>query len=66
MTLYTLVFATLGFLSPEHRGNLLIIMVFLFVFMGVFSGYYSARFYKMFGVRFMFTFREESGLRIHY
>jgi hypothetical protein len=45
-----LIFATLGFLSPEHRGNLLVLMIFLFIFMGVFAGYYSARFYRMFGV----------------
>lgn len=51
MVLYTLIFATLGFLSPEHRGNLLVLMIFLFIFMGVFAGYYSARFYRMFGVR---------------
>lgn len=53
MVLYTLIFATLGFLSPEHRGNLLVLMVFLFIFMGIFAGYYSARFYRMFGVIFI-------------
>ncbi len=49
MALYTLVFAVIGFLTPEKRGSLLMIMIFLYVFMGVFAGYFSARFYKMFG-----------------
>jgi hypothetical protein len=53
MVLYTLIFATLGFLSPEHRGNLLVLMIFLFIFMGVFAGFYSARFYRMFGVYYI-------------
>jgi transmembrane 9 superfamily protein 2/4 len=66
MTLYTLIFATLGFLSPEYRSNLLVIMLFLFVFMGVFSGYYSARFYKMFGVKYFHNHRDASGFRMHF
>ena len=49
MTLLTLFFACLGFLSPAHRGGLLTTMLLLYVFMGVFGGYTSARFYKMFG-----------------
>ncbi len=49
MTFYTLVFAIFGFLNPEKRGSLLMIMIFLFVFMGVIAGYFASRFYKMFG-----------------
>jgi transmembrane 9 superfamily protein 2/4 len=49
MIIYTLVFAMIGFYTPEKRGSLLMIMILLFVFMGVFAGYYSSRFYKMFG-----------------
>jgi len=48
MATYSLLFASLGFLNPEKRGSLLMIMIFLFVFMGVFAGYFSSRFYKMF------------------
>ena len=49
MVFYTLIFAIIGFLTPDKRGSLLMIMIFVFVFMGVFAGYYSSRFYKMFG-----------------
>ena len=49
MTILTLFFASLGFLSPAHRGGLLTTMMLLFVFMGVFAGYSSARLYKFFG-----------------
>lgn len=45
MTLVTMIFASLGFLSPSNRGGL---MVLLWVFMGLFGGYASARIYKMF------------------
>ncbi|KAF4678194.1 hypothetical protein FOL47_003256 [Perkinsus chesapeaki] len=38
-----LIFATLGFLSPVHRGALLQGMVILFAFMGVPAGYVSGR-----------------------
>mmetsp|Transcript_32780 Transcript_32780/g.53178 ORF Transcript_32780/g.53178 Transcript_32780/m.53178 type:complete len:655 (+) Transcript_32780:51-2015(+) len=48
MSLITLLFAVLGFLSPANRGGLMTAMVLLFVFMGVLSGYYSSRMYKMF------------------
>jgi len=47
MSAYSLLFASLGFLNPDKRGAILMIMVLLFVFMGVFAGYYSTRFYKM-------------------
>jgi transmembrane 9 superfamily member 2/4 len=49
MTLITLVFAVLGFLSPSSRGALLTAMVVLFMLMGVFAGYYAARAYKILG-----------------
>jgi len=48
MTLLTLIFAVLGFLSPANRGGLMTALLLLFVFMGVFAGYYSTRVYKMF------------------
>lgn len=49
MSFLTLIFASLGFLSPAHRGGLLTTMILLFVFMGAWAGYASARVYKMFG-----------------
>lgn len=48
MTLVTMIFALLGFLSPSNRGGLMTAMVLLWVFMGIFAGYSSARLYKMF------------------
>jgi len=48
MTVITMVFAVLGFLSPANRGALMTAMVVLLVVMGICSGYYSARFYKLF------------------
>ncbi|KAL4429596.1 hypothetical protein ABPG77_008645 [Micractinium sp. CCAP 211/92] len=48
MTLVTMVFATLGFLSPANRGGLMTAVLLLFVFMGCFAGYSSARLYKTF------------------
>ncbi|KVH92927.1 Major facilitator superfamily domain, general substrate transporter [Cynara cardunculus var. scolymus] len=48
MTLVTMIFASLGFLSPSNRGGLMTAMVLLWVFMGLFAGYSSARLYKMF------------------
>ena len=48
MTLVTMIFAMLGFLSPSNRGGLMTAMVLLWVFMGLFAGYTSARLYKMF------------------
>lgn len=48
MSVVTLIFALLGFLSPAHRGGLLQSMMLLFTFMGVFAGYTSARLYKVF------------------
>eukprot|EP00252_Welwitschia_mirabilis_P005187 TRINITY_DN1567_c0_g1_i1.p1 TRINITY_DN1567_c0_g1~~TRINITY_DN1567_c0_g1_i1.p1 ORF type:complete len:644 (+),score=75.82 TRINITY_DN1567_c0_g1_i1:60-1991(+) len=48
MTLVTMFFAMLGFLSPSNRGGLMTAMVLLWVFMGLCAGYSSARLYKMF------------------
>ncbi|XP_020583677.1 transmembrane 9 superfamily member 7-like [Phalaenopsis equestris] len=48
MTVVTLIFALLGFLSPSNRGGLMTAMVILWVLMGLFAGYSSARLYKMF------------------
>ena len=53
MTLVTMVFATLGFLSPANRGRMLTAVLLLFVFMGCFAGYSSARLYKQFKVRWV-------------
>nr|GMD28830.1 transmembrane 9 superfamily member 9-like [Ipomoea batatas]GMD28832.1 transmembrane 9 superfamily member 9-like [Ipomoea batatas] len=48
MTLVTMIFALLGFLSPSNRGGLMTAMLLLWAFMGVLAGYASARLYKMF------------------
>ena len=48
MTLVTMVFALLGFLSPANRGGLTTAMLMMFVFMGLFAGYFAARMYKSF------------------
>lgn len=48
MSLVTIIFAALGFLSPSNRGGLMTAMLLLWVFMGLFAGYSSARLYRMF------------------
>jgi transmembrane 9 superfamily protein 2/4 len=48
MTVVTLAFTVLGFLSPAQRGWLVTAFVTLFVLMGVFAGYFSTRCYKLF------------------
>jgi len=48
MTVITMIFAVLGFLSPANRGALMTAVVVLLVVMGICSGFYSARIYKMF------------------
>eukprot|EP00608_Synchroma_pusillum_P000730 CAMPEP_0198443436 /NCGR_PEP_ID=MMETSP1452-20131203/70096_1 /TAXON_ID=1181717 /ORGANISM="Synchroma pusillum, Strain CCMP3072" /LENGTH=1118 /DNA_ID=CAMNT_0044164073 /DNA_START=74 /DNA_END=3431 /DNA_ORIENTATION=- len=48
MSLLTLTFALLGFLSPANRGSLVTALILLFVFMGSAAGYCSSRVYKMF------------------
>lgn len=52
MSVVTMIFAVLGFLSPANRGGLMTAMLLLFVVMGIFGGYYSARLYKLFKVLF--------------
>ena len=49
MTLVSLLFACLGFLSPPNRGALMTTVLVLYVFLGVVSGYVSARLYKTMG-----------------
>jgi len=48
MTIATLFFALLGFLSPANRGSLLTALLLLYVFMSSFAGYHSSRVYKFF------------------
>jgi len=50
MSMITMVFAALGFLSPAHRGQLLQAFIFVFTCMGGVAGYTSARFHKTFGL----------------
>ncbi|CAF0769869.1 unnamed protein product [Rotaria sp. Silwood1] len=49
MSLITLIFACLGFLSPSSRGALMTCAIVCYVLLGTPAGYTSARFYKMFG-----------------
>lgn len=49
MTLVTLAFACLGFLSPANRGALMSCAIILYVLLGSPAGYTSARIYKSFG-----------------
>lgn len=49
MTLITLFFACLGFLSPANRGSLMTCALVLFVCLGTPAGYVSARLCKYFG-----------------
>lgn len=49
MTLITLVFACLGFLSPANRGALMTCALVLYVCLGTPAGFVSARVYKTFG-----------------
>lgn len=49
MTLVTLAFACLGFLSPANRGALMTCAMVLYVCLGITAGYTSARIYKSFG-----------------
>ena len=46
MTVITMIFAVLGFLSPANRGGLMTATLLLFVFMGVPAGYSSAFLHK--------------------
>jgi transmembrane 9 superfamily member 2/4 len=47
-TLLTIVFSTLGFIKPAHRGLLRMSEVYFFVLMGILNGYVTSYFYKMF------------------
>lgn len=49
MTMVTLIFACLGFLSPANRGALMTCALVLFVCLGTPAGYVSSRIYKSFG-----------------
>ncbi|KAJ8971831.1 hypothetical protein NQ317_011767 [Molorchus minor] len=49
MTLVTLAFACLGFLSPANRGALMTCAMVLYVLLGSPAGCVSARIYKSFG-----------------
>ncbi|XP_011065430.1 PREDICTED: transmembrane 9 superfamily member 2 isoform X3 [Acromyrmex echinatior] len=49
MTLVTLAFACLGFLSPANRGALMTCAMVLYVCLGTTAGYVAARIYKSFG-----------------
>ncbi|XP_076902405.1 transmembrane 9 superfamily member 7-like [Bidens hawaiensis] len=46
MTLATMIFALLGFLSPLNRGGLMTAMVVFWAFMGLLAGFSSAHLYK--------------------
>ena len=48
MTITTIFFSAIGFMSPARRGRLLMAELFLYVVMGSVAGYVSARFYKTF------------------
>lgn len=49
MSLVTLVFALLGFLSPSNRGSLGTVMVVTWCFFGGIAGYFSSRIYISLG-----------------
>ena len=48
MSLFTLIFASIGFLSPASRGSLMIALLLIFVLMGIAAGYNASRLYKQF------------------
>jgi len=48
MSVLTILFAAMGFLSPANRGALLMAQLLLYVLMGSVSGYTTARMYKTF------------------
>jgi transmembrane 9 superfamily protein 2/4 len=48
MSLFTVLFAAVGFLSPANRGSLMIAMLLIYVVMGGLAGYKSANLYKTF------------------
>ena len=48
MSLVSLFFMAIGFVSPANRGSIMIALLLIYVLMGVPAGYESARTYKMF------------------
>jgi transmembrane 9 superfamily protein 2/4 len=48
MSFLTIIFASMGFLSPARRGSLVTALLILYVLMGGVSGYTMARLYKTF------------------
>ncbi len=48
MSVLTVVFAIMGFLSPARRGSLIMALLILYVLMGGVAGYVTARLYKTF------------------
>mmetsp|Transcript_26896 Transcript_26896/g.43019 ORF Transcript_26896/g.43019 Transcript_26896/m.43019 type:complete len:623 (+) Transcript_26896:44-1912(+) len=48
MAVVTMIFGSMGFLSPAHRGGLLQSTLLLFTFMGAVAGFAAARLYKFF------------------
>jgi len=48
MTLYSLLFVSMGIIHPKSGGSYFTLLVMVYIFLGLLSGYYSARFYKMF------------------
>lgn len=48
MALLTILFSSMGFLSPANRGALIMAQLLLYVVMGAVAGYVTARMYKTF------------------
>eukprot|EP01012_Entosiphon_sulcatum_P007832 TRINITY_DN140_c0_g1_i1.p1 TRINITY_DN140_c0_g1~~TRINITY_DN140_c0_g1_i1.p1 ORF type:complete len:643 (-),score=107.39 TRINITY_DN140_c0_g1_i1:235-2163(-) len=48
MSVITIIFALLGFLSPANRGGLMTAMLLLFILLGSYAGFVAARMCKMF------------------
>jgi len=48
MVIFTIIFSTMGFLSPANRGALLMAELLLYVLLGSVAGYTTARLYKTF------------------
>ena len=48
MTIFFMIFATIGLVSPQYRGTIISTLYFFFIILSNVSGYYSARIYKMF------------------
>ena len=48
MSIFTIIFACMGFLHPSNRGYLLITLLLLYVIMRFVAGYTTSRMYKTF------------------